>query len=141
MIGPVQLLLVGFEPDAEFKGEILGELASLAERDIVRVLDVLVVRKEDDGLISIVEANEDGVAVALTGLHDETADGAPEASIDTEDPDVWYVADAIPAGTTAAIALIEHRWAVGLKAAMQSTGGTLLAEEWIHPLDLEAVGL
>jgi hypothetical protein len=90
---------------------------------------------------AIVEANEDGVAVALTGLHDETAEGAPEASIDTEDPDVWYVADAIPAGTTAAIALIEHRWAVGLKAAMQSTGGTLLAEEWIHPLDLEAVGL
>ncbi len=102
---------------------------------------MLIVRKEDDGLISIVEANEDGVAVALTGLHDETVDGAPAAQIDAEDPDVWYVADAIPVGATAAIALIEHRWATGLKTALQGTGGELLAEEWIHPLDLEAVGL
>ncbi|HWV88388.1 MAG TPA: DUF6325 family protein [Capillimicrobium sp.] len=140
-VGPVQLLLVGFEPDAPLKGEILAELERLAERDIIRVLDILVVRKEDDGRIAIVEANEDGVAVALTGLHDESAEPAPVPALDVDDPDVWYVADEIPAGATAAVALIEHRWALGLKQAMQGAGGHLLAEEWIHPLDLQAVGL
>jgi hypothetical protein len=106
----------------------------------VRVLDVLVVRKEEDGRIAIVEASEDGVAAMLTGLHDE--DVAPAFDgIDPDDPDVLVVADEIPAGATAAVALIEHRWALGLRQAMQGAGGELLAEAWIHPLDLEAVGL
>ena len=140
-LGPVQLLLVGFEPDAPLKGEILAELERLSERDIVRVLDILIVRKGDDGRIAIVEADENGVAVALTGLHGDDVEAAPQPAIDVDDPEVWYVADAIPAGATAAVALIEHRWALGLKQAMQGTGGQLLAEEWIHPLDLQAVGL
>ncbi len=140
-LGPVQLLLVGFDPDAELKGEILGELANLAERDIIRVIDVLIVRKGEDGLIAIVEASEDGVAAVLTGLHGEDVDGAPAADYDVDDADVLVVADEIPPGTTAAVAILEHRWALGLKRALQGTGGQLLAETWIDPLDLELIGL
>jgi len=141
MIGPVQLLLVGFDGSAEPDGSVLAELQRLSEADIIRVIDVLVVSKSEDGLIAIVEASEDGVVATLTGLVDEDADDVPDALAGVDDPDVLVVADEIPPGATAAVALIEHRWAIGLKQAMQGRGGTLLAEAWIDPLELEAVGL
>jgi hypothetical protein len=54
---------------------------------------------------------------------------------------VWYLGDAIPEGTAAAVALIEHRWAVPLRDKIAKAGGVTLADEWIHVKDLLAVGL
>ena len=49
-LGPVQLLVVGFDrPD--FSGELLAELERLRESDVVRVLDLLVVHKDADGVV------------------------------------------------------------------------------------------
>ena len=49
-LGPVQLLVVGFDrPD--FSGEVLAELERLRESDAVRVIDLLVVRKDADGVV------------------------------------------------------------------------------------------
>jgi hypothetical protein len=141
MIGPVQLLIVGFGEEAEMKGEILAELERLSEADIVRVMDVLIVAKGEDGLIAIVDANEDGIAATLTGLVDEDGDGVPDSVAGIDDPNVLVVADEIPPGATVAIVLLEHRWALGLKGALQNTGGMLIAESWIDPLELEAIGL
>ena len=55
--------------------------------------------------------------------------------------EVWYLADAIPNGTSAAIALIEHRWAIPLRDKIVRAGGVALADEWIHPSDLVAIGV
>ena len=57
------------------------------------------------------------------------------------DEDAWYVADAIPNGTAAAIILIEHMWAIPLRNSIVEAGGIALADEWIHPKDLIAVGV
>ena len=57
------------------------------------------------------------------------------------DGQVWFVADAIPAGVTAAVALIEHLWAAPLRDAINGAGGLTLADEWIHPEDLVAIGI
>jgi hypothetical protein len=54
---------------------------------------------------------------------------------------VWYIADEIPEGTAAAVALIEHRWAIPLRSAIQDAGGFLVSDAWIHPADLVAIGL
>ena len=54
---------------------------------------------------------------------------------------VWYAAYAIPRGAVAGIALIEHRWAIPLRCANVESGGRLLADAWIHPVDLVEVGL
>ena len=54
---------------------------------------------------------------------------------------MFDIADSIPNGTAAAIALIEHRWAIPLKEAIGRAGGFPLSDVWIHPLDLVAVGL
>jgi hypothetical protein len=58
-----------------------------------------------------------------------------------DDDAVWYLSDAIPEGTAAAVALIEHRWAIPLRDKIAKAGGLTLADEWIHAKDLIAVGL
>src|SRR5277367_1897544 len=61
MIGPVQLLVVGFDkPD--FQGEVLAHLQSLREHDVVRVIDILLVSKDADGVVETTQ---------ITGLSDE----------------------------------------------------------------------
>jgi uncharacterized membrane protein len=158
-IGPVQLLILGFE-DPQFNGEILAELERLKDADIVRVIDAVAIKKDDDGSITVLrttdlstdEAQEFGAVVgALIGLgaagEEGMAAGAEagaEAMADGEvfdEENVWYAADAIPNGTAAAAALLEHRWAIPLRGTILRAGGYVLADEWIHAKDLIAVGL
>jgi hypothetical protein len=150
--GPMQLVVLGFA-GGEFRGEVLAELERLAEHDIVRLVDALMVRKNEDESIELLEiaqglggGGEPGVVVGrLTGLTAEAEGGVDQPSaaerLEAVAEDVWYVADAIPPGTAAAVALLEHRWAIPLRTALQGAGGQLLEESWVHPLDLEAIGL
>jgi len=158
-IGPVQMLMLGFE-DPQFKGEILDELTRLKDADLVRVIDAAVVRKNEDDSVDVLhasnlspdEAQEFGAVVgALIGLGMDGEDGmavgavaGAEAMEDGrvfDDDQIWYAADAIPTGTATAIALLEHRWAIPLRDAIVRAGGFVLADEWIHPSDLVAIGL
>ena len=54
-MGPVQILVVGFGEDAQFKGAALEELRRLQEADIVRLIDLLLVRKLEDGTVEKLE--------------------------------------------------------------------------------------
>lgn len=146
-LGPMQLVVFGF--DGEPRGELLAELARLSEQDIVRLVDLLAVRKAQDGTIQVLElsaleddAEAGATLAALTGLQAEADGGTPSHAeqIDAADEDVWFVADSIPPGTAAAIALLEHRWAIPLREKLQGLGGQLLDEAWVHPLELEAIG-
>jgi len=141
-LGPVQLLVVGFDrPD--FSGEALAELERLRESDAVHVIDLLVVYKGADGVVQRVQRSDlgdaDGTAVAaLIGL-DATP---PEADNDLPGEDeLWSLDDAIPNDSAAVIALIEHRWAIGTRDAIRAAGGVPLADAWLHPADLAAAGL
>ena len=158
-IGPVQMLILGFE-DPQFTGEIVAELQRLKEQDIVRLIDAMAVQKDADGEITALqisdlspeEAEEFGAVVgALIGLGEGGEEGAEAGAVAGaealedghvfDEDEVWYAADAIPNGTAAAIALIEHRWAIPLRDTIAGAGGFVLADEWIHPKDLVAVGL
>ena len=157
-MGPVQILVIGYDEHAKFTGEALDQLRLLREQDIVRVVDLLVVHKKEDGTIQKLEVADDeelaelgALAGALIGFGAAGEEGAEigavagaEAGADGtlyDDAEVWYIADAIPAGMTAAIAVIEHRWAVPLRDAIARSGGVALADEWLHPEDLLAVGV
>ena len=48
----------------------------------------------------------------------------------------WYLADHIPPGSTAAIVLIEHRWAIPLREAVAAIDAEVLGDAWVHPEDL-----
>jgi uncharacterized membrane protein len=151
--GPMQLVVLGFA-GGEMRGEVLAELDRLATHDVVRLVDALLVYKHEDGSVELLEISQElggggepGALVGrLTGLAAEAEGGADDAASAAErlealEQDVWYVADAIPPGTAAAVALLEHRWAIPLRTALQGAGGELLEEAWVHPLDLEAIGL
>ena len=157
-MGPVQVLVVGFGEDANFTGKGLEELMRLREHDIVRVIDLLLVKKNADGTVERVEivdsdelAEMGAFAGALIGLgaagEEGAVDGAivgAEAAVEQgsafDDQDVWYIAEAIPEGMTAAVAVLEHRWAIPLREAITDAGGVALADRWIHPADLLAIG-
>ena len=68
IVGPVQILVVGFGADAQFKGEALDELRLLREQDIVRVIDLLVVHKAEDGTIEKLEIADDEELAKLGAL-------------------------------------------------------------------------
>jgi uncharacterized membrane protein len=159
-IGPVQLIVLGFShPD--FRGEIIAELERLRESDTVRVIDALAVHKDADGEIEIEhlsnlsrdEAIELGSKVgALIGLG---VDGEPGFEVGAEagaeaaedgihvftDEEAWDVLEDIPNDSAAALVLIEHHWAVGLRDAVMRAGGVRLGDGFISPFDLVAIGL
>jgi uncharacterized membrane protein len=157
--GPVQILVVGFE-GTTFTGEVLRELARLKEQDIIRLIDLVVVAKDEDGEVTAVETTDlspeesvqfGAIAGALIGLGaageeglEEGAIAGAEAAIESEgeflSDEMWTIADTIPTGMTAAVALIEHRWAIPLRDAIRGKGGIPLADSWIHPEDLVAIG-
>jgi hypothetical protein len=151
-MGPVQVLVVGYEQPA-FTGEVLAELARLSDAGLVRLVDVLLVTRATEGTLHTVEVAEDvvnalpdlphgnGALVAtLLGHSDETGDDRHDAG--GEDPDaldgpVWSLANSVPVGTTAAVALIEHLWAAPLREAIRRTGGVPLDEIWLAEADLQ----
>jgi uncharacterized membrane protein len=155
--GPVQIMVVGFR-ETNFQGAVMAELKRLKDADIVRLVDLVVVSKDVDGEIAGVELSDlsaeesaelGAIAGALVGLGMDGEDGAEvgalagaEASEDgfLGEEEMWSIADSIPFGTTAAVALIEHRWAIPLRDAIREAGGVPLADSWIHPEDLIAVG-
>jgi uncharacterized membrane protein len=156
--GPVQILMLGFQ-GGKFSGEIIPELRRLREQDIVRLVDLLFVTKDADGNLASMEhsdfsAEEFQELGALTGalvgfgaegeegLEEGAEAGAEAAASGTvfSEDEIWDVADAIPPGSSAAIALIEHRWAIPLRDAIGRAGGFTIADEWVHPNDLIAAG-
>ena len=160
-IGPVQLLVLGFEhPD--FHGEVIEELEKLRKSDTVRVIDSLAVYKDAAGEIEVMhlsnltkeEAIELGSKVAaLIGLGIEGEEGmevgaelgaeaGAEGGIEVfSDEDAWDVIEEIPNDSAAALILLEHHWAVPLRDAIVRAGGIGLADSFIHPADLVAIGL
>ena len=158
-LGPVQILVIGYGADAQFTGAALDELKKLTEHDVVRLVDLLFVHKNEDGSVEKVELTDThelaklgAVAGALIGFGAAGEEGAEvgalagaagavdEGSV-FDEAEVWYVADAIPEGMSAAVAVIEHRWAIPLRDAVIASGGVALADEWLHPQDLLALGV
>jgi uncharacterized membrane protein len=156
-LGPIQLLVVAFDrPD--FSGEVLAELERLRESDVVRVIDLLVVYKGADGVVERLHHSDftageaegvGAVVAALIGLGaagDEGADarallGATQGGHLPADEEFWSLDEAIPNDSAAAIALVEHRWAIGTRDAIRAAGGVPVADAWIHAADLVAAGL
>ena len=65
------------------------------------------------------------------------ADADEAGAAEPVDGSAWSLADAIPPGATAAVALIEHLWAAPLREAIQRAGGTALEETWLAPEDVQ----
>lgn len=139
MTAPVQVLVIGFDPPT-FSGEVLAELARLREAGIVRLLDLLLVQRGEDGTLETFDApgglDAGTGALAAAILCGGNGDNGGQPTEDVDDPSTWSLANVVPPGSVAAVALIEHLWAGPLRAAIASAGGTPLEEAWLAPSEL-----
>ena len=121
-LGPVDYLVVEF-PGSNFNGEILPELTALVQQGIVRVLDLILITKEEDGSYDAFEFDdiEDGVLGELREFERELAD---VLSAD----DVANVAQAMEPGSTAGLLVYENLWAAPFASAVRRSGGQLIAD-------------
>ena len=132
-LGPVDWIVVEF-PGSRFKGEIAPALADLVERDIVRVLDLLILKKDEDGSLEAFELSdlEDSELGVLRSYETELA------MLLSED-DVTAVAAAVEPGSTAAVLVWENTWAAPFGSAVRRAGGQLVASGRIPVQALLAV--
>jgi hypothetical protein len=120
-LGPVDYIVVEF-PGSKFNGEIAPALNDLVDRNIIRVLDVVVMQKDDAGKLEVAELSDldESEAGSLRAYETELA------MLLSED-DVLAVAEAIEPGTTAAVLVWENKWAVPFATAVRHSGGQLVA--------------
>jgi hypothetical protein len=139
--GPVQVLVVGFD-QPNFSGEVVAEFARLRDAGIVRLVDMLVVSRTAEDTFEALdlaegsEADLGEIAASIFGQPENSA-ATDRHGAEVDTASTWSLADAIPVGGTAAVALIEHTWAGPLSAAIQRAGGTLLEETWLAREDRE----
>jgi len=119
----VEILAVGF-PGNKFNGDIIPALADLVEQGLIRVLDLVIVRKEDDGSITALELD------ALEGDDAEAVRALQVTGVEVlGEDDATTAAEVIPNGSTAAVLVWEDVWATRFAKAVRDAGGVLLAHE------------
>ena len=120
-LGPVDYLVVEFPPGvSHFTGEMAAELAKLVDAGIVRILDLLILAKDENGQIEGMELEDleqlDELRRAETQLADLLAA-----------EDVEHLAAAMEPGTVAGVLVWENTWAAPFASAARRTGGQLIA--------------
>jgi uncharacterized membrane protein len=157
--GPMQLIAIGFG-HASLPLDFVNQLRRLRDAGIVRLVDAVFVSKDEHGDLNAIKVSDLGadetillgtIAGALLGfgaLGEEGIDlGAEIGMLSAEDSlfglssdDIDEIADRIPRGTAATFILLEHLWAIGLKEAIRSSDGVVIAQGWVTPTTLVSIG-
>src|SRR6476659_4705790 len=124
VFGPMQLLTVAFEDGAGVEARIVAEVDALQGRGVLRLLDLLVLRKDDDGSISrsLLEDNELGDLLARV-VPPEPA--ALFALVAGDESGTRALAESLAPGGLLVFLLVEHRWARPLFDVIADAGGVL----------------
>lgn len=127
-MGPIDYVLVEW-PDRQPDGSALPHLVDLVDRGLIRLLDLVVVVKGEDGSVATVE---------IADLGDEFAvfEGASSGLLGDED--LAEAAGALEPGTTAALLVYENTWAAPFATAVRRSGGQLVASGRIPVTDVIA---
>jgi hypothetical protein len=125
--GPVDFVAIGFDGN-QFKGEIMEALVELVEKEIIRIIDLIIVLKDENGFVAARELQQldddliamfDPLQVHISGM------------ITLED--IEMVGEELQNNSTAALMLFENIWAVKFKEAALRANGTLLVHGRIPP--------
>lgn len=126
--GPIDFLLIEF-PNERTDGSAAQALADLVEAGTIRLLDLVIARKEDDGTVEVVDINGDGDVTAFVQFA-----GARSGLLG--DSDVQEAGAAMAPGTTAALIVFENAWAAPFVAAARRNGGEVIASMRIPASDV-----
>ena len=120
-LGPVDYVVVEFPAGASnFTGEMAAELLALVDAGTIRVIDALILTKDDDGSIDAMELSDVGELGELVALEAQLAELLAA-------DDVAHLAAAMDPGTTAGVLIWENLWAAPFAAAARRSGGQLIA--------------
>ena len=120
-LGPVDYVVVEFSSEHEnFTGEMATELARLVEGGTIRLLDLLIVSKDEDGSFQAFEVDDLDEVDELRALETEIAEILAAE-------DIAHLAEAVEPGGTAGVIVYENLWAAGFASAARRSGGQLVA--------------
>lgn len=119
-LGPIDYILVEW-PDRQPNGEAVPYLVDLVEAGIIRVLDIRLLAKDEDGTVGAIEIEDLGGAAEQLRVFDGASSGL------LDDEDLGEAAAALEPGTAAALLVYENTWAGPFAAAVRRSGGQLVA--------------
>ena len=131
--GPVDIAVIAFD-EPKFDGSIASAIADLVANGTVRILDIVLVNKDENGTVTVLEVTDvdgDGIPdlVALQG-------DIPGMLSET---DAGLAVEEMPNNTAIALLAWENTWLVRAGQAIRNNGGTLIAFERIPAEDVQAV--
>jgi hypothetical protein len=130
LMGPVDYLVVEF-PGSQMTGEGLPILVDLVDQGLIRILDLVFVKKEADGsVVGVQIADLDGDGELDLAVFE----GASSGLLDAED--LASAGSVLEAGSSAGILIYENVWAAPFAAALRRGGGQLVASGRIAADDL-----
>ena len=130
-LGPIDIVVIAYPADAPMTGDAVPIFVDLVDRGIIRVLDVLFVRQNEDGTVSGFEAGD------LDSEHIgdfKVFEGASSGLLGEDD--VTAVGETIEPGSAAVMIVYENRWAAPFAAAVRRNGGVLVANQRITAQEL-----
>lgn len=125
MRGPIDFIVVGFEGN-NFNGSVLQALADASKNGVIEVLDLVVITKDTDGNVAMVDLAKVAESYVL-----ELISGKPGELVGQDDID--EIAELLENNTSAGLLIIEQLWAKPLKKALLDANGVLISEGRIHP--------
>jgi hypothetical protein len=130
-LGPIDIVVIAYPADAPMTGEAAPMLLDLVDRGIIRVLDVLFVRQNEDGTVSGFEASD----LDSDSLGDfKVFEGASSGLLGEDD--VATAGETLEPGSAAVMIVYENRWAAPFAAAVRRNGGVLVANQRITAQEL-----
>lgn len=129
--GPIDFVLLEFPRD-RLTGEAGQALMDLVERGVIRLYDLMVLSKDQDGTVEALEVTDPTSASGGFAYFAGARSGL------LGDDDVAQAADAMQPGTVAALIVYENTWAVPFVAAARNSGGELIASARIPATDVMA---
>jgi hypothetical protein len=120
-LGPVDYLIVEFPPGGQhFTGEGAAELVRLHDAGIIRIMDVLILQKGEDGTVMAQELGDLADLGELQRIEAELVQTLAEEDVD-------HLAAAMDPGSIAGVLVYENLWAAPFASAMRRAGGQLIA--------------
>jgi hypothetical protein len=121
-LGPVDFLVIEFPAGhSTFTGEMAEELVKLVEAGTIRLIDAMILTKDEDGAIDAIELSDAGDLGPLVTLESELAELLAA-------DDVAHLAAAMDPGSVAGVLVYENLWAAPFASAARRAGGQLIAD-------------
>jgi hypothetical protein len=132
-VGPVDIAVIAFD-EPTFDGSVASAIADLVAAGIVRVLDIVLINKDENGVTTLFEVTD----VDGDGIPDLIAVQGDIPGLIAED-DAAAAIEGMPNSSAIAMIAWENTWLIRASMAIRANGGTLIAQERIPAADVQAV--